>query len=185
MGIMTRMINIFKADIHSIMDQLENREFMLKQHLRDMQEILARRDARLKGMLVSKSRIQHQQEKNRQQCHKLEHDLAAAIQKNKAQLARLLIRKTKSLELMQDELERTVQSLSAETVRLQADLEQRQMQYEQLRYRSVAYFRKAEIPPWENALPPEAANDAIAEMTDKEVEMELLKYREVLNASNS
>ena len=183
MGIMTRMINIFKADIHSVMDQLENREFMLRQHLRDMEEILARKDARLKKMLVSKNRIQYQQEKYRQQCQKLELDLTAAIEKDKAQIARLLIRKIKPLKLMQDELDRTIQSLSAEIIPLQEDLEQQRMQYEQLRYRSLACFRKTEIPPWENVLPPVAADKAIAEMTDKEVDLELLKRREVLNAS--
>ena len=183
MGIMTRMINIFKADIHGVMDQLENREFMLKQHLRDMEEILARKDARLKRMLVSKNRIQHQREKYRQQCQKLEQDLTAAIEKDKTQIARLLIRKMKPLKQMQEELDRFIQSLSAEIIQLQEGLEQQRMQYEQLRYRSVAYFRKTEMPPWENTLPPIAADEAIAEMTDEEVEMELLKRREVMNAS--
>ncbi len=162
MGIMTRMINIFKADIHSVMDQLENREFLLKQHLRDMEEILARKEAHLKRMLVSKNRILHQQEKYRQQCQKLEQDLTAAIKKDKAQIARLLIRKLKPLKRMQDELDRTIQSLSTEIVPLQEGLEQQRMQYEQLRYRSVAYFRKAEIPPWEEALPPVTADEARA-----------------------
>ena len=184
MGIMTRMINIFKADIHSVMDRLENREFMLKQHLGDMQEILARKDARLKRMLVSKNRIQHQQEKYSQQCQTWEQDLTAAIQKDKVQVARLLIRKMKPLELMQDELDRTIQALSAEIVPLQEGLEQQRLQYEQLSYRSLAYFRKTEMSPWENVLPPAAADEAIAEMTAKEVEMELLKRRQALNASH-
>ena len=184
MGIMTRMINIFKADIHSVMDQLENREFMLKQYLRDMQEILARKDACLKRMRVSKNRIQHRQEKYSQQCQKLEQDLTAAIKTDKAQIARLLIRKMKPLKRMQDELDRTVQSLSAEIVQHQEGFEQQRMQYEQLRYRSLTYFRKSEMPLWENALPPAAAKEAIAEMTDKEVEMELLQRREALNANH-
>ena len=185
MGIMTRMINIFKADIHSVMDQLENREFMLKQHLRDMGEILARKDARLKRMLVSKSRMQHQQEKYRQQCQTLEQDLTAAIQKDKAQIARLLIRKLKPLKRMLDELDRTGRSLSAEIVSLQEGLEQQRMQYEQLRYRSLTYFRKSEMPPWESVLSPLAADETIAEMTAKEVDLELLRRKEALLASHT
>ena len=181
---MTRMVNIFKADIHSVMDQLENREFMLKQHLRDMQEILAHREARLKRMLVSKHRIQHQQEKYRQQCQKLEQDLSVAIEKGKDQIARFLIRKMKPLKLMLNELDHTIQSLSAEIVPLQEGLEQQRAQYERLRSRSMACFRKTDLPPWENALPPVAANEAVAEMTNKEVEMELLNRREALNASS-
>ena len=40
MSILTRMIRLCKADIHGVMDEMENKELMLKQHLRDMEEAL-------------------------------------------------------------------------------------------------------------------------------------------------
>jgi len=40
MAILTRIIQLFKADIHGVMDQLEDQGLLLKQHLRDMEESL-------------------------------------------------------------------------------------------------------------------------------------------------
>jgi len=40
MGITTRLVRIFKADLHGVMDQLEDQGLLLKQHLRDMQAAL-------------------------------------------------------------------------------------------------------------------------------------------------
>ncbi len=53
MAILARIIKIFKADIHGVMDRLENRELLLKQHLREMEEILNRKEAKLRQMTAS------------------------------------------------------------------------------------------------------------------------------------
>jgi len=45
MGIMTRFTRIFKADIHGVMDQIENKELILKQGLREMEASLAKNKA--------------------------------------------------------------------------------------------------------------------------------------------
>ena len=51
MGIMTRVVKIFKADIHGVMDQLEDPSLLLKQHLRDMEEALNEKEVKLKKVL--------------------------------------------------------------------------------------------------------------------------------------
>ena len=43
MGLANRMYRIWKADIHGIMDQMEDKGLLLRQHLREMEEELARR----------------------------------------------------------------------------------------------------------------------------------------------
>ena len=53
MGIMTRLIKICKADVHGVMDQLEDKALLLKQHLRDMQETLTAKETELKKMMTS------------------------------------------------------------------------------------------------------------------------------------
>ena len=41
MGILSRFFRICKSDIHGVMDLLEDRELLLKQHIRDMETALA------------------------------------------------------------------------------------------------------------------------------------------------
>jgi phage shock protein A len=53
MAIIARIVEIFKADIHGVMDQLEDQGLLLKQHLRDMAEALHRRETKLRKMRVS------------------------------------------------------------------------------------------------------------------------------------
>ena len=47
MGIMARVIRLCKADLHGVMDQLEDKDLLLKQHLREMQAAMAGRQARI------------------------------------------------------------------------------------------------------------------------------------------
>ena len=37
MGIMSRMLRLWKADLHGVMDQLEDKALVLKQYLREME----------------------------------------------------------------------------------------------------------------------------------------------------
>ena len=47
MGIASRMVNIFKADVHGVVDQFEDQGLLLKQYLRDMAEALSQKEAEL------------------------------------------------------------------------------------------------------------------------------------------
>ena len=47
MGILSRVVRLCKADLHGVMDQMEDKELLLKQHLREMQAVMAGRQARL------------------------------------------------------------------------------------------------------------------------------------------
>jgi len=55
MGIFTRIIRLCKADMHGVMDQMEDQGLLLKQHLRDMETALNRKEMYLKQMKQSKN----------------------------------------------------------------------------------------------------------------------------------
>ncbi len=75
MAILTRLMKLFKADIHGVMDQLENQGLLLKQHLRDMEESLGQKEARLKKMLLSRNLAQQDHDKSEKETENLEQDL--------------------------------------------------------------------------------------------------------------
>ena len=104
MGIMTRVVRIFKADVHGVMDQLEDQGLLLKQHLRDMAEALRANEVKLNKMKILRKQAQQEYVKYQQQSQTLEQDLVVAIRKNKDEIARMLIRKIKPLDSLRDEI---------------------------------------------------------------------------------
>ncbi len=93
MGITTRLIRIFKADIHGVMDQFEDKGLLLKQYLRDMQDALSEKETCLKQVTVARTQAQQDDENYGLEIEKLEHDLTIAFRKDRDDIARLLIKR--------------------------------------------------------------------------------------------
>lgn len=180
MGIMTRVIRIFKADVHGVMDQLEDQELLLKQHLRDMAEALNLKEVKLNKMLVSRKQAQQEYDKYQQQSQSLEQDLAVAIQKNKDEIARMLIRKINPLNNLRDELGNHTRTLDEEISDRQDRLDQQRLQYEQLKNRSIEFLNKTPVSGWQNDLSGIVPDGKLGELSEEEIELELLKRKETL-----
>ena len=178
MGIMTRIIKIFKADIHGVMDQLEDQGLLLKQHLRDMEEALIHKKAILHKMITSQNQAKRDHDRAKQQYDTFERDLTVAIQKDKDDIARRLIKKMKPLANLLVELSRHVETLDEEILGYREHLDQQRLQYEQIKHRSSEYLYKAQIHHWGKNSSDLIPNDLCEKMTDGEIEFELLKRKE-------
>ncbi len=182
MGIMTRVVKIFKADIHGVMDQLEDQGLLLKQHLRDMEEALNLQEVGLQKKIVSRKQVQQEHDQYKQQSETLENDLAVAIQKNKDDIARMLIKKIKPLNDLRDELARHIKILDEEIAQSKDHLDQQRLRYEQLKHRSVEFFHKTQMQEWQNDLSEIVPDGKYGELSEEEIELELLKRKETLGA---
>ena len=87
MGIMTRFVRLCKADVHGVMDQLEDKGLLLKQYLRDMEEELSQKEARLRKLVVSRDKLQQDYDKYSEECEKLDQDIESALKKDKDDIA--------------------------------------------------------------------------------------------------
>ena len=180
MGITTRIVKIFKADIHGVMDQLEDQGLLLKQYLRDMEEALNLKDAKLAKKIALRNQVQKEHDKYDQQYRALDHDLTVAVQKGKDDIARMLIRKTKPLGSLCDELAGQVATLDEEISQFKEHLSEQRLQYEQLKIRSVEYFHRTEMQVRDKSLRNIMADSVAGEMSEEEIELELLKRKEAL-----
>jgi phage shock protein A len=177
MGIMTRVVRIFKADVHGVMDQLEDQGLLLKQHLRDMAEALSLNEVKLNKMLVSRKQVQQEYDKYQQQSQTLEQDLVVAIRKNKDEIARMLIRKIKPLDSLRDEIGDCIRNLDQEIAYYRDHLGQQRLQYDRLKHRSIEFFRKAPAHKWQNDLSGIVPDGKLGELSEEEIELELLKRK--------
>jgi phage shock protein A len=183
MAILARIVKIFKADIHGVMDQLQDRGLLLKQHLRDMEEALNRKEAKLRKMTALHSQGLKDLAGYKQQWEALEHDLTVAVRKNKDDIARMLIRKMKPLEDLSDELTRHLKALAEEMIQFKNYLHQQRLRYEQLKNRTTEYLHKTHMQQWEKDVIDPVPDDGYGELADQEIELELLKRKDALGSS--
>ena len=62
MTMILRMVNLLKAEFHGIMELIEDRGLLLKQHLRDMEDALDQEERRWRRKLAFRRQTQKQQD---------------------------------------------------------------------------------------------------------------------------
>jgi phage shock protein A len=183
MAIIARIVNIFKADIHGVMDQLEDQGLLLKQYLREMEEALNCKQSKLSKMTALRSQRHQDLAGYKQQWEVLEQDLTVAVRQDKDDIARMIIRKMKPLKNLSDELTRHLKVLDEEMLQLHGHLEQQRLRYEQLKYRTTEYLHKTQMQRWDKGVIDPVFGGGQAEPADQEIELELLKRKEALGAT--
>jgi phage shock protein A len=148
-AITKRVLNIFRADIHSIMDRLEDRGLLLKQYLRDMQAALGLKKAELDRMFMMRKQVQQKHSKTRQQSETLERELAAALKIGQDDIVRMLIRKIKPLNDLSDQLAAHLGALDEEILHFKDHLERQRLEYEQLKLKSAQFFQQGRVREWQ------------------------------------
>jgi len=180
MGILSRMLRLCKADVHGVMDQLEDKGLLLKQYLREMEASLKEKEARLTRINNACRQIESDKAQRLAEAQRLEQDLELALRREKDDIARMLIRKRRALENSCELLTRRQDGLQAEQNHLAETLAQQRLQYDQLKIKTATFCQQAEQQHTVEA-------EALAETdygwqapTDEEIELELLQRREAL-----
>jgi len=180
MGIMTRFTRLCKADIHGVMDQIEDKGLMLKQCLREMEESLARKQAALDKVKASFGQTRHDREQFCKEQEKLEDDLNAAIEKEKDDIARLLIKKLKPLDQHLDAINQHGKALERRIASLNERINTQKHQHAELQLRAETYFQRSEHKKWEDTVSKIIPLNTCSALSDEEVELELIKRKEAM-----
>lgn len=180
MALFKRIIRLFKADLHGIMDQIENQELLLKQHLRDMQASLVQKEATLKQLCRTLDQLRQNYETTEKERERLEVDLTVALKNDRDDIGRMLIKKLNPLSGIQSDRSNHIDRLTREIAQFRKNLEQQRMQYEQLHQKAIEYFLRDEEKRREDYWPPARAGLAVHDLSDEEVEIELLQRKEAV-----
>ena len=179
MGIMSRIMRLWKADLHGVMDQLEDKSLLLKQCLREMETSLQQKQAHLARLRRTCEQLRNDQSVRAGEREKVEADIALAVSKEKDDIAKMLIRKRMILEADSDHIAKQLAQMEEDVQRLGHVLNDQQGRYERLKIKTAAYCQQAEQRAmsdtgtiWDEP----AAGMAFA--TDEEVELELMRCKE-------
>ena len=185
MGLLTRAIRLCKADLHGVMDQIENQELLLKQHLRDMQAALMQKQAELNQICRARDQALQEYEKTDKKRESLEVDLEIALKNDKDDIGRMLIKKLKPLIGIQADRRQHIDRLSHDSRQLRDKIEQQQLQYEKLQQKATEYFHSAEQKCWEDIAPVDLPGYAAHDLSDEEIELELLQRKEAIKGGKT
>lgn len=182
MAIMTRIIRLCKADLHGVLDSIEDQGLLLKQHLRDMEAGLRHKNAQLTALDCTRRGLRSELEKTRTETSRVETDLTLALQNGKEDIARMLVRKLLLCNRRREALARQVTGVESDRDELQTRLTEQELQYQQLQMRASAFLRRAAQPEAGSASPPESGCGYDPEPSEAEIELELLRRQGIVHS---
>ncbi|MDA8140342.1 MAG: hypothetical protein M0036_16970 [Desulfobacteraceae bacterium] len=180
MAIMSRMLRLWKADMHGVMDQLEDKALLLKQYLREMETSLQQKQAHLAQLRRGREQLQKSQLLRVQERQKVEQDIQLAVRKEKDDIAKMLIRKRLALQAAQERATIELQRLEEDEQRLSHLFNEQQGQYERLKIKAAAYCHQAEQHAMAGADSVWNESVGMGVATDEEVELELMRCKEAV-----
>ena len=166
-----RIGRLVQADAHGLVESLEDRSLLLKQHLREAELELQHKRARIEALADEERQIREDARRLEEALAGAEEDAQLALEQDRDDLARFAIRK---LIPKRDELS-ALRSRLAERGNERARLEEKratqEVEFEELRARVRAQLADA-------SREAHCASYAEPPVADEEVEMELLRRKQ-------
>ena len=168
MKLFDRMSRLVKSDAHGIIDQLEERSLLLKQHLRDAEIEVVNKRVRVEALEEDQRRLREDADRLRARERQLDEDVELALAGDKPELARFAVGRLLPVREARQELETRIAQVAAERERLSERLEAQEAQLAEFRVRVQA--RLVEVRSERRS--PQAPERAVAA---EEIELELLR----------
>ncbi|MDJ0849095.1 MAG: PspA/IM30 family protein [Myxococcota bacterium] len=172
MRFLDRLALALKADAHGVMDQLEERSLLVKQHLREAELDLTRKRARAEAFEEEERRLEEEVRRLDTRVEALDEDVELALSGGKDDLARFALRRLLPLRQNAREKRLRIAELRESRARLVERLEAQETELDALRTRARARIAAAEA---REAEP--ARSENLGAVADEQVELELLRRR--------
>ncbi|MEW5736420.1 MAG: PspA/IM30 family protein [Thermodesulfobacteriota bacterium] len=186
MGIMSRLARLVKADVHGVMDHLEDKGLVLSQCLREMEEELINTRNSLAARRDHLEKLDKDLQGLSAQAEKCAADARDAVTREKDDMARHFLRRERVARKCLADLTARRADLVKEINALTELSAARQEEYEKLKIRADHYVAMAAagVPEQRSAGEAFGANAAFAP-DEQEVELSLLRIKEELSGGAS
>lgn len=168
MKIFDRVARLVKSDAHGILDQLEERSLLLKQHLRDAELELRHKRAQVEALAEQQRQLREEADRLDARVASLDEDVELALAGEKDELARFAIRRLLPVREANRGVKAKIAEVAASRDRVAERLAEQEAEFEELERR--VQTRLAEERHERQAPPPPERSVA-----DEEVELELLR----------
>jgi phage shock protein A len=173
MALITRVSRLFKADLHAVLDRIEEPDILLKQALREMEEALARDEQRVKLLAHEQAQLSSRAQEVTQSLSEIEEELDVCFDSGKDELARALVRRKLEAQRFQRHLARKQEHLARTLAELKSRLTEQRAQLDGMRQKADLLTEDGDT-----ARPDEGWNDPEAALRDEDVEVAFLREKQ-------
>ena len=122
MTVINRLSRLFKADVHAMLDRIEEPPLLLQQALRDMAQALAVNERRLKLLTDEEAVLTQRHADSPAAAAEIQHELDLCLRAERDDLARGLLRQRLTGERTQAQLKPRLDPLRRQLIELRAEL---------------------------------------------------------------
>lgn len=179
MALITRLSRLLRADMHALLDRLEEPDIVLAQALREMEDAIAADEQALASMQQQRTRLaEHRDALARRHADDVKR-LDVCLDAKQDDLARELLRRTLQRERLEAQLTRCSRELDGRIDAQAARLDERRHRLEQLRAEAAVLGDAGREPgaPEQNAWS-DLETEGIAPVRDADVEIALLAVKQ-------
>lgn len=173
MALITRVSRLFRADIHAVLDRIEEPDVLLRQAVREMEEALARDEQRIKVLTREHEQLVSRHRDIQQSLEGIEAELDVCFDSGKEDLARALIRRRLEAQRFIQFLTRRHETLGTTLAGLRDRVGENRTQLESMRQK-VELLAEDEAP----ARHEEAWATPDTSVRDADVEVAFLRERQ-------
>lgn len=170
MTVINRVARLFRADMHGLLDSIEEPALLLKQAVREMEaeQVLLQQQA--EQMQKQRSLLQTTLQRTQKELSQLEEGLMLCLVQDNDDLARALLRKQLYLQRCEEEYQAQLNSSAQKITAAQERIEQQGIELERIRQQATAFAST------ENGTDSNNTVD-LGVITEADVEVALLKAK--------
>lgn len=170
MSVLTRMTRLFKADVHGILDAIEDPRTIVKQSIREMQGEIAKSEQALEVLRSAQERAKRQREAHASGLSEVEQQVILCAQAGNPALTKSIIRKKLEMQRRGDFLQREGEKLAKENLQVTETLTKRREQLREIQEKFELFSEDVA-----NSTESTSAFEDGLRVSDEEVEVAFLK----------
>ncbi|MCF6226478.1 MAG: PspA/IM30 family protein [Xanthomonadales bacterium] len=145
MALINRISKLFQADLHAVLDNIEQPEQLLKQAIREMQQDLYATEDTIQHLQDSQQKVEARLSQLQQLMDKYPAELDLCFQSDEEDLARSLIKRQLETAQLYDHLATQNESIQQQISGLQTRMGEKQMQLESMQQKAELLITEASV----------------------------------------
>jgi phage shock protein A len=136
MALINRMSRLFTADVHAVLDRIEEPDVLLKHAVREMEEELARNEHRARALEHEHESLGERQHKTTAVLNELGEQLDVCFESRNDELARKVIKRRLETERLERQIVERRAALAKELTALRAAIDEQREQLDVMRQKA-------------------------------------------------
>jgi phage shock protein A len=132
MALINRISRLFRADFHAVLDHIEEPDLMLKQALREMEEVILSEEQQMKQLLKDISTAEAKKQEINKSLNQYEAELDICFESNKHDLARRHIKRKLEMQRYENHLDKNIQFMKNLISELKQRLEENRSRFQSM-----------------------------------------------------